>query len=311
MTQTHLTLNNGTSHIPKLAYGTGTKWFRRTDATTTEPKDAINQELVDSIITALRVGFTHIDTAEVYGTEAEVGVALGLYLKETGKKRSDVFVTTKVWTPFKDIKQSMNESLKRLGPSVEGYVDLYLIHSPFWAYDGPESSMPMQKAWIQMESLVTETKQARAIGVSNWRIQDFEALMATNPTIPPSLNQIEFHAYCQGRSLRAHQDTIQVVTAAYGPLQPLIKFVDSGSVQSVCDRIAAGKGAGVTGSQVLLAWGWAQGSVQVTTSAKEERMKEAVAALGVVLTREEVDEITRSGEGLSKRKFWEGKVFDD
>ncbi|KAJ3050756.1 hypothetical protein HDU99_008582 [Rhizoclosmatium hyalinum] len=91
MTAAHsLVLNLGVA-VPKLAYGTGTKWFKRG----ADP-NAINQELVDSILTALRLGFTHIDTAESYGTEPEVGLALGQYLKETGKPRSSIFITTKV-----------------------------------------------------------------------------------------------------------------------------------------------------------------------------------------------------------------------
>ncbi len=86
------TLNDGTV-IPALAYGTGTKWFKREGNAASSD---INQELVESIVSALRSGFTHIDTAEVYGTEPEVGKALEIYFKETGKSRSSVYITTKV-----------------------------------------------------------------------------------------------------------------------------------------------------------------------------------------------------------------------
>ncbi|KAJ3017526.1 UNVERIFIED_CONTAM: hypothetical protein HDU68_011601 [Siphonaria sp. JEL0065] len=304
-------LSNGVK-VPKLAYGTGTKWFRRDGTSDLEKPDAsVNQELVDSILTALRAGFTHIDAAEVYGTETEIGLAVAQYLKETGKPRSSLFITNKVSAPPKDIKASIAAQLKRLGPAVEGYVDLYLVHSPFWDYESPETTLTLEKVWGDLESLVTETKQARAIGVSNWRIQDFKAIQALNPKIQPTVNQIEFHAYNQNPTLRKHLagEKSGVVTAAYGPLQPLVQFVESGPVKAVVDKIAANKGPDVSGSQVLLAWGWAVGTIQVTTSSKEERLKEAVAALDIVLTAEEVEEITKAGEGIRLRKFFGDKKF--
>ncbi|KAJ3078248.1 hypothetical protein HDU99_000687, partial [Rhizoclosmatium hyalinum] len=183
-----ITLNDGTN-IPKLAYGTGTKWGKRANNL---PPDEINGELVDSILNALRIGFTHIDTAEWYGTEPEVGLAVGLYLKETGKPRSSVFITTKIAPPPTNVKESFEKSLKKLGPSLEGYVDLYLIHAPFWDYSSPESTVPIKKVWNDLEELV-EAKKIRSIGVSNWRIEDLNAILATDPKIKPSVNQIEFH----------------------------------------------------------------------------------------------------------------------
>ncbi|KAI8830902.1 ketoreductase [Chytriomyces cf. hyalinus JEL632] len=293
-------------NAPKLAFGTGTKWFRRSDASS--DSDAVNHELVASIVTALRAGFTHIDTAEMYNTEIEVGLALAQHMRETGLKRDHFYITTKVSAPPADIPKSMARSLANMGPALEGYVDLYLIHSPFWDYT-ETSELSMSKVWGQMQSLVTDTKQARAIGVSNWRQQDFDAVLATKPVILPAVNQIEFHAYIQNPALQEYMARHGVRTAAYGPLQPLIKFAESGPVKTVVDRIAEAKGAGVTGSQVLLAWGFAQGSIQVTTSAKEERVREAVAALSVELTASEVEEISAAGRGLELRKFWVGQKF--
>ncbi|KAJ3017527.1 UNVERIFIED_CONTAM: hypothetical protein HDU68_011602 [Siphonaria sp. JEL0065] len=309
-----IVLNNGIK-VPKLAYGTGTKWRKNRPERPAHERaeDYVNQELVQSILTALRLGFTHIDTAEGYETETEVGLAVAQYLKETGKPRSSVFITTKIRPPPKNVKETIAKQLKRLGPAVEGYVDLYLIHAPFWDFEAEPS---LAQVWKDLESLVTETRQARAIGVSNWRIQDFRAIQALNPTVQPAVNQIEFHAYYQSPKLHRYLETELkngLVTAAYGPLQPLISFIESGNVKTIAEKIAASKGNGVSTSQVLLAWGWAVGTIQITTSSKEERLKEAIAALDIVLAAEEVQEITKAGEGLALKSYVTNQrdQFDD
>ncbi|KAI9350649.1 NADP-dependent oxidoreductase domain-containing protein [Obelidium mucronatum] len=289
---TLITLNNGIQ-IPKLAYGTGTKWNKN------GPKISCN-----NILSALRAGFTHIDTAEGYGTEAEVGLAVAQFLKETGKPRSSLFITTKIRPPPKDVTGSISAQLKRLGPAIE-YVDLYLIHAPFWDYT--TSHPTLKQVWSELEHLVLETKQVRA----DWY---FKAIQQLNPKIQPAVNQIEFHAYFQNPKLHRFLENelkTGVVTAAYGPLQPLIAFSESGSVKAIVDRIAATKGTNVSGTQVLLAWGWARGIIQVTTSSKEERLKEAVAALEISLSQEEVEEITKAGEVLNLKKYITNQQFDD
>ncbi|KAJ3140378.1 hypothetical protein HK100_010062 [Physocladia obscura] len=299
-------LNDGTK-IPKLAYGTGTKWFKGRTVSASE----FSSDLVESILTALRAGFTHIDTAEVYGTEPEVGRALELYFVESGKTRADVYITTKVWPPPTNVQESLTNSLARLGPSAGGYVDLYLIHQPLW----DTTTLPLAQVWQSLESLVLDTKQTRSIGVSNFRIAQFDAIKSIpGLRVAPAVNQIEYHAYSQARTLRAYLSAADpavagVAIAAYGPLLPLLKFADAGSVKPTLERIAAAKGA--SASQVLLAWGWAKGTVQVTTSAKEERLKEAVAALDIVLTQEEVDEISASGGDVTFRKFSAEQTYDD
>ncbi|KAI8618415.1 NADP-dependent oxidoreductase domain-containing protein [Chytriomyces sp. MP71] len=308
--QNTFTLANGTV-VPKLAYGTGTKWFKRSGST-----DAVDEALVESILTALRNGFTHIDTAESYGTEKEVGIAFGRYLEESGKKREDFYITTKVLNTFSSLTMMPSGQIRasngfEIRPSLtpsESYVDLYLIHSPFWDYNDSDE-FPISKVWATLSTFVTSTRQVRSLGVSNWRAQDYEALLASKPAVLPQVNQIEFHAYIQNKPLQELHKKLNVVPAAYGPLQPLIAFAESGLVQETVTRIAVEKGNGTTASQVLLAWGFAQNTIQVTTSAKEERLKEAVAALNVELTPAELDAITKAGEAHELRKFWVGKKF--
>ncbi|KAK3077249.1 hypothetical protein LTS18_010822, partial [Coniosporium uncinatum] len=130
-----LKLNDGNS-IPMLSYGTGTAWYKQGD------ESKIDRTLVDSIKTAINLGYHHLDGAEVYKTEQELGMAI----QESGVERSKLYVVTKVMTNVKDIEGAIQTSLKKLQTD---HVDLYLIHSPFWA----ESDAELQQAWATMEKI--------------------------------------------------------------------------------------------------------------------------------------------------------------
>ena len=134
----NLKLNDGNS-IPMLGYGTGTAWYKTGD------ESQLDQACVDATKLAIGLGYYHLDGAEVYKTEPELGKAI----KESGVERSKLFVTTKVLPNIADIPNAIKTSLKKL--QLE-YVDMYLIHAPFFG-SPEESPEALQQAWKAMEDV--------------------------------------------------------------------------------------------------------------------------------------------------------------
>ena len=167
-------LNNG-NKIPDLAYGT---WLIK------------NENAEQCVLTALDIGYRHIDTAQAYGNE--VGVGLGI--KHSGLKREEIYVTTKVQAELKSYskaKKSIDESLKKLGLD---YIDLILIHCPQpWMLFRSKRRFFKEniQVWKALEDAYKEGK-VRAIGVSNFLIDDLENIM-NNCEIKPMVNQILCH----------------------------------------------------------------------------------------------------------------------
>ena len=168
------TLNNGVK-APALAYGT---WLIE------------NENATNCVKMALEAGYRHIDTAQAYGNEEGVGQGI----KESGLKREEVFITSKVQAELKSYKKakaSIDESLKRLGVD---YIDLMLIHCPQpWMLFRSKFRYFKQnvEVWKAMEDAYKEGK-VRAIGVSNFLVDDLENII-NNCEIKPMANQILLH----------------------------------------------------------------------------------------------------------------------
>lgn len=240
-----------------------------------------------------------VDGADGYGNETELGRAI----KEAGVPRKNLYVVTKTSKPSagKAIEEDFAASLEKLGLD---YVDLYLIHSPFFADGNPSL---LQEKWAEMEA-IKASGRARSIGVSNFLQKHLEVLLQT-AKVPPAVNQIEFHPYLQhGDLLRFHRERA-IAVSAYAGLTPVTR-ARPGPLDDVYPGLA--RKYGVSEGEVALRWILDQGVIAITTSAKEERLKSYITKLPAIkLTPKEVQLISDKGRDKHYRSFWSGKYKMD
>ncbi len=203
-----------------------------------------------AILWALEAGYRHIDTAAIYGNERSVGRAI----RNSGIKKENVFVTTKLWNSGHDNpERAFEESLKKLDMK---YVDLYLIHWPV-----PERNT----SWKVLEKLHKDGK-CRAIGISNFSINQTEELLKIADVIP-AVNQVEFHPWLYQKELWEYCRRQKIQLEAYSPLARAEKLKDS--------RLAEiAKKYGKTAAQILIRWCLQKNIVAIPKSKSRERIIE-------------------------------------
>lgn len=276
---------NDNNSIPAIAFGVGTKWFKLGD-------NQLDQATIDAIKTAIDGGFTHVDGAEVYRTDAEIGNAL------EGVDRSKIFLTdkyitgrSKFATPYEALEHQLEHDLKT------SYVDLYLLHLPFVG-DG----LNLVELWKSAEKLVEDGK-AKSIGVSNFGIDDLKQILDSNPKIKPSVNQIEFNPYLQNQTpgiVKFSQDN-GILVEAYSPLAPLTKG-KPGPLDLVLEELSSKYSK--TELQILLRYTLQRGILPVTTTSKAERVKEYLEVFGFELKEEDIAKISEVGKQKTLRLYW-------
>jgi methylglyoxal/glyoxal reductase len=202
---------------------------------------------------ALKIGYRQIDTAELYGNEKDVGRAL----RESGIRREDVFITTKVWNSHQGYDSTLyacEGSLGRLGLS---YVDLYLIHWPVQGL-GDET-------WRAMIKLLRQGK-ARAIGVSNYSIRELNELLEKSDIVP-AVNQVEFHPFLYQEDLLRFCKNNNIQLEAYSPLT-------RGKRLNHPKILELAKKYNKTPAQVLIRWSLQHNVIVIPKSIHEARIKE-------------------------------------
>ncbi|KAK3343890.1 NADP-dependent oxidoreductase domain-containing protein [Lasiosphaeria hispida] len=286
----NLKLNDG-NEIPLLGYGLGTANFKRKGG------PAFDEKVVNNTITAIKTGYYHLDGAEAYGNETELGAAI----KRAGIPREKLFVVTKTSVlPGETIELAFSRSLEKLGLD---YVDLYLIHHPFWAASPEDQSVK----WAEMEAL-KESGRARSIGVSNYLEKDLAPILAT-AKYPPAINQIEFHPYLQHGDLLEYHRKNGIAVSAFGSLTAITKAAP-GPVDPVYEKLARKYGVGP--GEIAIRWCLDQGVVTLTTSGSEERLHGYLKKLPAFkLTPKEVEEISEAGKQKHFRGFWNHKIATD
>ncbi|KAL1588196.1 hypothetical protein WHR41_03033 [Cladosporium halotolerans] len=254
-----LKLKSGTA-IPRLGFGV---WDSPAHLTT------------QSCLSALKTGYRHIDTAQVYGNEAEVGKAV----RESGLKREDIFVTSKVLKPADDDESTYKkilESIQKIDGD-NGYLDLMLIHNSTAGPDG------VKMMWQAMEKLQGEGK-LKAIGVSNFGIGNIDRMKEYAKVWPPAVNQLELHPWLQQREIVSYCQKNGVVVEAYCPLVRNQKANDP-----VLSGIASEHGKST--AQVLLRYCLQKDWIPLPKSDNSERIAQNADVYGFELTQEEMSQL--------------------
>lgn len=171
--------------------------------------DSPNHITTQSCLEALKVGYRHIDTAQVYGNEVEVGKAV----KSSDLAREDIFVTSKILSPGSDAaatRKKCIESVDKIG-GADGYLDLMLIHN------SASGASAVKMMWQAMEQSQEEGK-IKSIGVSNFGIGHIDQMKEYAKVWPPAVNQLELHPWCQQREVVDYCHKNNIVVEAYCPL---------------------------------------------------------------------------------------------
>jgi len=266
LNQHRFALNNGSGEIPALGFGTSLSDNRKTR---------------DAVKTAVEVGFRHLDGAERYRNEAQVGAALKELFADGTVRREDLFVTTKLWNNNhrpERVKPALQASLDRLGLDA---VDLYLVHTPFAFQPGDDQDprhphgaviydegVTLEETWSAMEALVDEGL-SRAVGLSDIDAERAREIIDT-ARIKPAVVEVESHPYhpqWELHELCGRHGIILLAFAALGhALEP--RLLDDALIVSIAQRFEK------TPAQVLLAWGIQRGTAVLTGSVTPSRIME-------------------------------------
>lgn len=266
LSQRKFVLNDSSGEIPALGFGTSLS-----DSTKTR----------DAVKTAVEVGFRHLDAAERYRNEADVGAALKELFASGTVHREELFVTTKLWNNNhrpERVKPALRASLSRLGLDA---VDLYLVHTPFAFRPGDDQDprdmhgaviyddgVTLEETWAAMEVLVDEGLTG-SIGLSDIGVEGARQIVET-ARIKPAVVEVESHPYHPQWELHRLRETDGIILLAFASLGHALepRLLDDPLVVSIAQRV------GKTPAQVLLAWGIQRGTAVLTGSVTPSRIRE-------------------------------------
>lgn len=274
---TVLTMNTGQT-MPQLGYGT----YK------IDPKDT-----TQAVRRALDAGYRHIDTAQMYGNEREVGEAIAT----SGIAREEIFLTTKLNNTNhlpEDARSSFANSLEDLQTD---YVDLFLIHWPLpTLYDGN-----YLRTWKVIEEFYHDGR-SKSVGVSNFLPEHLDVL-GEGSELVPAVNQIEIHPYFTNETSRKRNADAGIVTQAWSPLGRGVALEDP-AVTAIAQR------HGVSPAQVVLNWHIHRGDVVIPKSVTPERIVSNMNIFDLPLDEADYETLTALDRGLDGQQGSDPRTMD-
>lgn len=239
-----------------------------------------SKDVYNAVLSALKAGYRHIDTAMIYGNEEAIGKAL----KDSNVPREELFITTKLWNSdqgYESAHEAFNLSLKKLGLE---YVDLYLIH---W-FKGYEKQL---NSWKALEEIY-ESGRAKAIGVSNHNVHHIENIL-NNCKIKPMVNQIETHITLQNEFLVDYCESKGIKVEAYAPLM-------SSNIKQLLEHegmLALASKYNKTVPQIAIKWLTQRGIIALPKSITESRIIQNFDIFDFEISTEDMETIKSFNTG--------------
>lgn len=272
-------------------------------------------EVYNAVLSAIKMGYRHIDCAAAYGNEKEVGNAIADAIKQGLVTREDLWVTSKLWNASHgedNVIPALNQTLEDL--QLE-YLDLYLIHWPVALKNGTEmpekasdfvplSEVPLTNTWKGMEA-VLEQGLAKHIGVSNFNENQLKEIIAT-AVHQPEMNQVEMHPFLQQEALQSFCVQNDMLLTAYAPLGSLVdknsklRLLENDTIKNIANT------RNMSPAQVALAYTIQRGIAVIPKSINEARLLQNLETLNHTLTEEDMALLKDLDKG---HRFIDGKFW--
>ncbi|MGO4918680.1 aldo/keto reductase [Maribacter spongiicola] len=273
-------------------------------------------EVYNAVLSAIKIGYKHIDCAAAYGNEKEVGNAIAEAIKQGLVTRKDLWVTSKLWNAShgeENVIPALHQTLEDLQLD---YLDLYLIHWPIALKKGTEmpenasdfiplSEVPLTNTWKGMEAAL-EQGLAKHIGVSNFNENQLKEVLAT-AVHQPEMNQVEMHPFLQQEELKTFCLQHDILLTAYAPLGSLVdknttlRLLENDTIKNIADS------RNMSPAQVALAFTMQRGIAVIPKSINEARLLQNLETINHTLTEEDMALLMDLDKGhrFIDGKFWE------